>query len=70
MIYAEPFSNYGLGSGLAWDGKSGQRTFGIEAEVILQQNTSFRITKIERSDKLYIDMEIISQGEPQRWKKK
>lgn len=67
-MYVEPFSAFGHGSGKSWDGISKQGSFGGELETILQQNTDFRITKIERkSDTLYFDLEIIAQNEPQRW---
>lgn len=67
MMYAEPFSAFGNGSGRSWDGISKQSSFGSEAEIILQQGTSFRITKVERSNgKLYVDIEVILQNNPQR----
>lgn len=67
MMYAEPFSAFGNGSGRLWDGIAGQSTFGNESEIILQQGTSFRITKVERSGgKLYFDIEVIEQKTPQR----
>ncbi len=67
MMYAEPFSAFGNGSGSSWDGVAIQSSFGNESEIILQQGTSFRITKIERTKgKLYIDIEVILQNTPQR----
>jgi SPP1 gp7 family putative phage head morphogenesis protein len=67
MMYAEPFSAFGNGSGRSWDGVSGQSSFGSEAEIILQQGTSFRVTKVERSNgKLYVDIEVVMQNNPQR----
>ena len=67
-MYVEPFSAFGHGSGKSWDGISKQGSFGGELETILQQNTDFRITKVERkSGTLYFDLEIIAQNEPQRW---
>lgn len=67
MMYAEPFSAFGNGSGRSWDGISKQSSFGSESEIILQQGTSFRITKIERTGgKLYVDLEVIMQNTPQR----
>ena len=64
MMYAEPFSAFGNGAGRSWDGISKQSTFGSEAEMILQRNTTFRVTKVEKSGgKIYIDMDVISQGE-------
>ena len=59
MIYAEPFSAFGCGNGLEWDGKSGQEWFGREFEVILQRGGSYKVTKIEhQGGKYYIDMEL------------
>ena len=67
MMYAEPFSAFGNGSGRTWDGISKQSSFGNESEIILQQGTSFRITKIERTNgKLYFDIEVVEQKIPQR----
>lgn len=67
MMYAEPFSAFGNGSGHSWDGISPQSSFGGESEIILQQGTSFRVTKIERSNgKLYVDIEVVMQNNPQR----
>ena len=67
MMYAEPFSAFGNGSRRSWDGIAKQTTFGSESEIILQQGTSFRITKVERtSNKLYIDIEVVLQNTPQR----
>jgi hypothetical protein len=63
MMYAEPFSAFGNGSGRGWDGISKQTSFGSEAEMILQRNTTFRVTKVEKTGgKIYIDMDVISQG--------
>lgn len=63
MMYVEPFSAFGNGSGRGWDGISKQTSFGDEAEMILQRNTTFRVTKVEKSGgKIYIDMDVISQG--------
>lgn len=67
MMYAEPFSAFGNGSGYSWDGIAKQSSFGNESEIILQQGTKFRITKVERSNgKLYVDIEVIEQKPPQR----
>lgn len=66
MMYAEPFSYFGLGGGRKWNGIDKQSAFGGEAEIILQQGTSFRIAKVEKSNgKLYFDLEVIGQN-PQR----
>lgn len=62
MMYAEPFSAFGRGSGKSWDGISKQSSFGSESEMIIQRGTTFRITKVEKNNgKIYIDMEIIGQ---------
>ena len=67
MMYAEPFSAFGNGSGRSWDGVSKQSSFGNESEIILQQGTAFRVTKVERTNgKLYVDIEVIMQNNPQR----
>lgn len=74
-MYVEPLSHYGAelhqpgwGRGINWDGTKKQSSFGSELETILQQNTDFRITKIERTGHtLYFDIEVIAQNEPQRW---
>lgn len=67
MMYAEPFSAFGNGAGHSWDGITPQSSFGNESEIILQQGTSFRITKVERNNgKLYVDIEVILQNIPQR----
>ena len=70
MMYAEPFSAYGRGSQDAyWDGKSTQSSYGREFETIMQQNTQFLVTKVEKNGRqIYIDIEVIAQNEPQRWK--
>lgn len=61
--------------GLKWDGVSKQRSIGREDEAIMQQNTQFIIRKVEKENdgyynKLYVDIDVIGQGEPQRWKGK
>lgn len=62
MMYAEPFSAFGNGSGQNWDGISGQSSFGYESEMILQRGTKFRITKVEKKgDTIYVDMDVIGQ---------
>ena len=62
MMYAEPFSAFGDGDGRWWDGTSKQSSFGYESEMILQRETRFRVTKVERSNgTIYVDMEVISQ---------
>ena len=62
MMYVEPFSVFGNGPGRNWDGIAGQSSFGDEAEMILQRGTTFRITKVEKSNgTIYIDMDVIKQ---------
>jgi uncharacterized protein with gpF-like domain len=76
MMYCEPFSHFGNGSGLNWDGISHQSSFGSEAEMLVQRGASFEITKIEKSGgKIYIDMDIhpedgydLFQQDPSEWK--
>ena len=70
MMYAEPFSAFGNGSGSSWDGKKDQKTFGSEFETILQQGTQFRVTKVERKNRgtIYIDLEVIGQDNQQRYR--
>lgn len=68
MMYVEPFSAFGHGSGKNWDGDSTQSKFGTELETILQQGTKFRVIKVEKkSSKLYFDLEVIDQSSLQRW---
>lgn len=66
MMYAEPFSAFGNGSGKSWDGLKPQSSFGQESEIILQQGTTFRVTKVEKTPgMIYVDLEVIGQN-PQR----
>lgn len=66
MMYVEPFSAFGNGGGKNWDGIAKQGSFGQESEIILQQGTKFRVTKIEKTPgMIYIDLEVIEQT-PQR----
>ena len=66
MMYVEPFSAFGNGSGKSWDGLKLQSSFGQESEIILQQGTTFRVTKVEKTPgTIYIDLEVIGQ-KPQR----
>jgi SPP1 gp7 family putative phage head morphogenesis protein len=59
MIYAEPFSDYGRGAKLAWDGETKQSNFGNEFEVILQRGSSYKITKVEKvGGQIYIDVDV------------
>lgn len=68
MMYAEPFSAFGDGDGESWNGTNTQSSFGGELETILQQCTQFRVSKIEKSDRLYFDIEVFNQLDPQLWK--
>lgn len=62
MMYVEPFSAFGNGSGKSWDGLKPQSSFGQESEIILQQGTTFRVTKVEKTPgTIYIDLEVIGQ---------
>lgn len=66
MMYVEPFSAFGNGGGKNWDGITKQGSFGQESEIILQQGTKFRVTKVEKTPgMIYIDLEVIEQT-PQR----
>lgn len=66
MMYVEPFSAFGNGGGKNWDGIEKQGSFGQESEIILQQGTKFRVTKVEKTPgMIYIDLEVIEQT-PQR----
>lgn len=66
MMYVELFSAFGNGGGKNWDGIAKQVSFGQESEIILQQGTKFRVTKVEKTPgMIYIDLEVIEQT-PQR----
>ncbi len=61
MIYAEPFSRYGQGSKLAWDGVASQSFFGSEFEVIIQRGSSYKITKLEKvGSRIFVDVDVFS----------
>lgn len=65
-LYVEPFSAFGGSKwdegGIDWDGDSGQSSFGGELETIIQRNTYYRITKVEKSGyRLYLDLEVVDQ---------
>lgn len=63
MMYAEPFSAFGMGDGKSWDGISKQSSFGGESEMILQRGTKFKVVKVEKSNgMIYIDLEVIGQN--------
>jgi hypothetical protein len=62
MMYAEPFSHYGDGAGLKWNGISKQAGFGYEDETIIQRGTTFRVIKVEKKGgDTYFDLEVVSQ---------
>lgn len=59
MIYAEPFSHYGQGNKLAWDGVASQSSFGGEFEVIIQRGSSYKITKLEKvGSRIFVDVDV------------
>ena len=64
MMYVEPFSQFGSGYGKNWDGVSSQSRFGGEIEILMQRETKFRVTKVEKGagGRWYIDMEVIDQS--------
>lgn len=63
MMYVEPISQYGGGSGLSWDGVSGQSSFEYEFETIIQRGTEFKVTKIEKAanGNVYFDIDVVGQ---------
>lgn len=64
MLYAEPFSYYGEGAKLKWDGKSLQEDFGEEFETIIQRGTKFRVVDIDKYyEKIAIELEVVGQIE-------
>ena len=67
-LYVEPFSAFGNGSGHHWDGKKKQSSFGSELETLLQRNSDFVITKVEKGSygQIYLDIDLIGQ-EPHRY---
>jgi uncharacterized protein with gpF-like domain len=75
MMYAEPFSAFGQGSKLNWNGISKQNSFGYESEMIVQRGASYTITKIEKAHgQIYIDVEVhpeagydLFQQDPSEW---
>jgi hypothetical protein len=63
MIYAEPFSHYGRGGKLNWNGITSQSDFGSEFEVILQRGYSYKITKVQKSGyRTYIDIDVLENN--------
>lgn len=68
-IYAEPFSLYGEGDAIEWDGVSGQVYFGDETEFIFQQGTRKKVTNVRvEYGKIVIEEVVIGTEEPQLWK--
>lgn len=62
MMYAEPFSGFGKGAGLDWNGIAKQAGFGYEDETIIQRGTTFRLIKVEKKGgNTYFDLEVVSQ---------
>lgn len=63
MVYAEPFSRYGGAHEYGvWDGIKEQRLLRSEMEMILQRETTLRITKVEKvGNRYYIDVEVVAQ---------
>jgi hypothetical protein len=62
MMYAEPFSHYGKGADLNWNGIAKQTSFGYEDETIIQRGTTFRVVKVEKKgSNTYFDLEVVSQ---------
>ena len=62
MMYAEPFSHYGKGAELQWNGITKQKSFGYEDETIIQRGTAFKVIKAEKKgSRIYFDLEVISQ---------
>jgi hypothetical protein len=62
MMYAEPFSHYGKGAELNWNGIAKQSSFGYEDETIIQRGTAFKVIKVEKKgDNAYFDLEVVSQ---------
>ena len=67
-IYAEPFSHYGDGQKLKWDGIAKQHSFGHEDEIIFQQGTKMRITKVEvTGGTIFLDLDVIGTEKSQLW---
>ena len=63
LMYCEPFSGFGNGSGRNWDEIIKQQTFGSESEMLLQRGTTFKITKVEKSNGTwYIDLDVVTQN--------
>jgi hypothetical protein len=62
MMYSEPFSSYGHGAGLDWNGIAKQLDFGYEDETIIQRGTTFKVIEVEKKGgNTYFDLEVVSQ---------
>jgi hypothetical protein len=62
MMYAEPFSYYGKGASLDWNGITKQKSFGYEDEMIIQRGTTFKVIKVEKKGgNTYFDLEVVKQ---------
>lgn len=76
MMYAEPFSCFGNGGKLNWDGMAKQSSFGSESEMIIQRGAKYKVTKIEKnSGTIFLDLEVhpedgydLIQQDPNEWK--
>ncbi len=60
-MYIEQVSQYGMGHGAKWDGVNKASSISGEQEFLLQRGTRMRITKVEVSDQIYIECEVVSQ---------
>ena len=57
-IYAEPWSCFGQGDKLKWDGVKDQSSYGSELETIIQRGGAYRVKKIEKKgSKYHIELE-------------
>jgi hypothetical protein len=62
MMYAEPFSQYGDGAGLNWNGLAKQKSFGYEDETVIQCGTTFKVINVEKKGgNTYFDLEVVKQ---------
>lgn len=63
MIYAEPFSHYGAGSKLKWNGVTKQSYFGYEFEMLINTNYYKRVSSIKRvGSTLEVEVEILNRA--------
>lgn len=63
MIYAEPFSHYGAGSKLKWNGVTKQSYFGYEFEMLINTNYYKRVSSIKRvGNTLEVEVEILNRA--------